>query len=210
MGELRESKKRETRQRLSDIATALFFARGFDAVTIEEIAAAASVSKPTVFNYFARKEDLFLDREDDVKLLLREALGERPEGQSPIDALRRLVDRLSEQKHPFARIDSQTVAWWRVVAASPSLKARLREIGDEVASGLAVDLAGPKPDGLTRLVAGMIVLTWRTAYSEAVLVFERGGSAKKANAAFLALIDRGFAAVHGMAASSGQRPSGLG
>ncbi|MGK3990839.1 TetR/AcrR family transcriptional regulator [Sorangium sp. So ce136] len=200
MGELRESKKRETRQRISDIATGLFYARGFDAVTVEEIAAAANVSKMTVFNYFARKEDLLLDREDEVKLLLREALGERPEGQSPIDALRRLVDRLCEQKHPFARIDSQTVGFWRVVAASPSLRARLREIGDETVDGLAVELAGPRPDGLARLVAGVIVLTWRTAYGEAIRVFERGGSARKANAAFIALIDRGFAAAQGMAA----------
>lgn len=210
MGELRERKKRETRQRISQVATGLFFERGFDAVTVEEIAVAANVSKPTVFNYFARKEDLFLDREDDVTLLLREALGERPKGQSPIDALRRLVDRLCEQKHPFARIDSQTVSWWRVVAASPSLKARVREIGDEAVEWLAVELAGPKPDGLARLVAGMILLTWRTAYGEAIRVFERGGSAKKANAAFIALIDRGFAAVHRMATSSSQRPAVLG
>ncbi|WP_437624077.1 TetR/AcrR family transcriptional regulator [Sorangium sp. So ce1151] len=207
MGELRESKKRETRQRISDIATGLFHARGFDAVTVEEIAAAANVSRMTVFNYFARKEDLLLDREDEVKLLLREALGERPKGQSPVEALRRLVDRLCEQKHPFARIDSQTAGFWRVVAASPSLKARLREIGDEAVDGLAVELAGPEPDGLARLVAGMIVLTWRTAYAEALRVFERGGSAKKANAAFIALIDRGFAAVHAVAASSSQQPS---
>jgi len=210
MGELRESKKRETRQRISEVATGLFFARGFDAVTVEEIAVAANVSRPTVFNYFARKEDLFLDREDEVKLLLREALGERPKGQSPIDALRRLVDRLCEQKHPFARIDGQTVDCWRVVAASPSLQARLREIGDETALGLAVELAGPKPDGLARLVAGMIVLTWRTAYGEAIRVFERGGSAKKANAAFIALIDHGFAAVHGVAASSAGAPRARG
>jgi AcrR family transcriptional regulator len=202
MGELRESKKRETRQRISDVATAMFFARGFDAVTVEEIAAAAHVSKMTVFNYFARKEDLLFDREDEVKRLLREAIGERPQGQSPIDALRRLVDRLCEQKHPFARIDSQTVGWGRVVAASPSLQARLREIGDETVEALAVELAGPKPDGVVRLVAGMVVLTWRTAYGEAIRVFERGGSAKKANAAFIALIDRGFAAIHGMAAST--------
>src|SRR3954464_7282289 len=111
MGELRESKKRETRQRISDVATQLFYARGFDAVTIEEIAAAANVSKVTVFNYFSRKEDLFLDREAEVQRLLQEALRERPKGQSPIDALRGLVDALCEQKHPIARVDSQTVAW---------------------------------------------------------------------------------------------------
>jgi AcrR family transcriptional regulator len=210
MGELRDSKKRETRQRLSNIATAMFYARGFDTVTIEEIAAAANVSKVTVFNYFARKEDLFLDREDDVKLLLHEALAGRPKGQSPTDALRRLVDRLCEEKHPFVRVDSQTVEWWRVVAASPSLKARLREIGDEAIEGLAIEIAGPEPDGPTRLGAGMIVLTWRTAFGEALRVFERGGSAKKANAAFIAMIDRGFAAVRGMTASSSPGRSLLG
>jgi AcrR family transcriptional regulator len=202
MGELRERKKRETRQRISDVATGLFFARGFDAVTIDEIAAAADVSKVTVFNYFARKEELFFDREHEVTALLHQALGERPKGQSPIDALRRLVDGLREQKHPFARIYSQTVGWWRVVTASPALKAHLHEIADQAIEGLAVELAGPKPDGLARLAAGMIVLTWRTAYAEGIRVFERGGSAKKANAAFIALIDHGFATVRRMAECS--------
>jgi hypothetical protein len=66
-------------------------------------------SSRTVSNYFARKADLLFDRADEVMLLLREALGGRPKRQSPIDALRRLVDTLCEQKHPFARIDRQTV-----------------------------------------------------------------------------------------------------
>ncbi|MCW5802564.1 MAG: TetR family transcriptional regulator [Deltaproteobacteria bacterium] len=199
MGELRDSKKRETRQRISDVATKLFFARGFEAVTIEEIAAAAKVSKMTVFNYFARKEELFLDREDEVKQLLHRALAERPKGQDPIDALRALVDRLRAEKHPFARVDDQTIGWWRIVAASPSLKARVRDIGDEAVEALAIELAGPRADGRARLVAGMIVLTWRTAYAEAVRVFAGGGSARKASATFVELIDRGFAAVRGLA-----------
>ena len=206
MGELRESKKRATRQRISDVATGLFFERGFDAVTVEEVATAANVSKVTVFNYFARKEDLLLDREGELMQLLRQALAARPNGQSTIGTLRALVDQLHEQKHPFARIDAQTVAFWRVIAASPSLKARLREIGDETVEGLALELAGPKPDGSARLIAGMVVLTWRTAYAEALRVFENGDSARKANAAFLALIDQGFAAIRGLAAKSlGQR-----
>jgi AcrR family transcriptional regulator len=199
MGELREKKKRETRQRLSEIATGLFYARGFEAVTVEEVAAAANVSKVTVFNYFPRKEDLFFDREGEVKLLLRQAISGRQKGQAAIDALLSLVQTLREQKHPFARIDSQTVGFFRVVAASPSLKARLREIENEVVEWLALELAGSKPDGSTRLVAGMIVLTWRTAYNEAIRAFEHGASARKANAAFGALIERGFAAVHAMA-----------
>jgi len=200
MGELRERKKRETRERLSDVATTLFFERGFDAVTVEDIAAAASVSKVTVFNYFARKEDLFFDREAEVKALLHAALAERPKGQSPIDAMRALVERLRRERHPFVRVDRQTVAWVRLVAASASLKARLREIGDETVEAIAVELAGPKPRGDVRLVAGMLVLTWRTAYAEAMRVFEGGGSAKKVNATFVTLMERGFEAARGLEA----------
>jgi len=199
MGELRESKKRETRQRISDIATSLFHARGFDAVTVEEIAAAAKVSKVTVFNYFPRKEDLLFDRQDEVEPLLRQALADRPKHAAAVDALRELVERLREQKHPFARIDQQTVGFFRVVAASPSLKSRLREIEAEAVELLSAELGGPKGDGGTRLVAGVIVLTWRTAYDEAIRVFEHGGSAKKANATFIALIERGFAAARTIA-----------
>ena len=201
MGELRESKKRKTRQRISDVATALFFARGFDAVTLDEIALAAKVSKMTVFNYFARKEELMLDREDDLKLLpFRQALRERPKGQAPIDALRALVAALSAAKHPLLHVDGQTVGWWRIIAASAPLKARLRELADEAAEGLAIELGGPKPDGLARLTAGMMVLTMRTAREEAIRLLERGASAKKANAALLALMARGFSAVEALAA----------
>ncbi|HEX4348486.1 MAG TPA: helix-turn-helix domain-containing protein [Vicinamibacterales bacterium] len=203
MGELRESKKRKTRQRISDVATALFFARGFDAVTLDEIALAAKVSKMTVFNYFARKEELILDREDDLRLLpFRRALRERPKNQSPIDALRALVAEMSDQEHPLFHVDSLTVDWWRVVAASPALKARLRELADEAAEGLAIELAGPTPSGLARLTAGMIVLTLRTAREEAIRLVERGASAKKANAAFLALMERGLSAAEALATSA--------
>ena len=203
MGERRDSKKRETRQRISDAATKLFVERGFEAVTLDEIAFAASVSKMTIFNYFGRKEDLMLDREDELRLVpFREALRDRPEGESPVETLRRVVDRLrvGNEKLPlFAPIASQTVRWWRVVEASPSLKARLRELGDEAAEALAIELAGPELDGVARLMAGMIVLTVYTALKEAVRVLERGGSAKKANAALVALMDRGLDAIHEMA-----------
>lgn len=193
---LRENKKQETRQRISDVATELFFAHGFEAVTVDEIAVAAKVSKMTVFNYFARKEELILDREDDLKLLpFRQALSRRSKGQSPVDALRALVQEMSARKHPLVHISSQVVDWWRVVDASPSLKARLRELADEATDELAIELGGPKPGGLTRLTAGLIVLTVRTAREETVRLIEGGASTKKANAAFLALMERGLSAV---------------
>ncbi len=196
MGELREAKKRETRQRISDVATALFFARGFEAVTLDEIAVEAKVSKMTVLNYFARKEELMLDLEDDLKLLpFRQALRNRPKGQAAAEALRALVHELSEQKQPLVHVDRHVVAWWRVVSDSPSLKARLRELADEAAELLAVELGGPKPDGLARLMGALIVVTLRTARSEALHAVERGASAKRANASFRALMERGLSAL---------------
>jgi AcrR family transcriptional regulator len=196
MGQLRESKKQATRQRISDVATRLFFAHGFDAVTVDDVAVAAKVSKMTVFNYFARKEELILDREDDLKLLpFRQALCARPKDQSPVDTLRTLLQEMSDQKHPLCNVNSQMVNWWSVVNASPSLRARLRELADEATEALAIELSGPRPNGLVRLAAGMIVLTVRTAREESIHLIERGASAKKANTAFLALMERGLSAV---------------
>lgn len=204
MAQLREAKKRETRQRISDVATALFFARGFDAVTVDEIAIAADVSKMTVFNYFARKEELMLDREDDLKLMpFQHALRERPSDQAPVDTLRALVQQMSEEKHPLCHASKQTVGWWRVVAASPVLKARLRELADEAVEGLALELAGSKPDGQARLMAGMIVLTVRTAHAEAIRLLEGGMPAKRANAALLELMARGLSAAEGLTMKAG-------
>lgn len=199
MGERREAKKRETRQRISDVATELFLARGFDAVTLEEIAAAANVSKMTVFNYFPRKEDLMLDRQDDLRLrFFCEAIRARPKELSPVSALRGLIGRLREEKHPFVSFDRRTADFWRFIEASTALKARLRELEDEAAEGLAIELGDAKPDGLARLAASVLVLTVRASRQEAVRLFDRGSSAKRANEAFLALLDQGFSAVDGV------------
>lgn len=200
MAQLRESKKKATRQRISDVATALFFARGFDAVTVDEIAAAAQVSKMTIFNYFARKEELILDREDDLKLLpFQRALRARPSGQGPVDALRTLVAEMNRQKHPICHISSLVTDWWRVVEASPALMARMRELGDEAAAGLAAELGGTAPSGAMRLMAGMIVLTVRTAREEALRQFHGTKSGKKANATFMQVIEQGLTAIDQMA-----------
>lgn len=200
MGERREKKKRETRERISDVATGLFIARGFDAVTFDEIAAAADVSRMTVFNYFPRKEDLMLDREEDLNLaFFRDAIAARPKGQSPVSAVRRCVAELRTGKHPFTQFDRRMVDWWRLIDASASLQSRLREHGEAAAEGLAIALGGTKPDGLSRLMGAMIVLTVHTARREAVRMLAHGSSVKKASEAFFALMDRGLTAVEAMA-----------
>ena len=76
----RERKKAATREAISDVATQLFLARGFDQVTVAEVAEAADVSIKTVFNHFGSKEDLFLDREAEVRQGIVDAVAGRPPG----------------------------------------------------------------------------------------------------------------------------------
>src|SRR6185437_12660150 len=63
---LRERRKQETRQAISDIASRMFVERGFDEVTISQVADAAGVAKMTVTNYFPRKEDLVFDLAEEI------------------------------------------------------------------------------------------------------------------------------------------------
>src|SRR5690349_18397306 len=86
---LRERKKRQTRLAISDKATRLFIERGFENVTISEVAAAADVSVATVFNYFATKEELFFDRGPEVEEAPSRIVRERHRGESAVAALRR-------------------------------------------------------------------------------------------------------------------------
>jgi AcrR family transcriptional regulator len=76
-GGLRDRKKRRVRQRISNVATALFLAEGFDNVSVARIAAASEVSEQTVFNYFPTKESMFFDRDESYAEALAEAVRHR-------------------------------------------------------------------------------------------------------------------------------------
>src|SRR3954471_990283 len=99
---LRESKKQETRQLISDHATRLFIAQGFEQTTIAEIATAARVAKKTVTNYFPRKEDLALDHQDAFISSLAEAVASRRAGDSALTALRRDFETAIATQDPVA------------------------------------------------------------------------------------------------------------
>src|SRR5258708_37225894 len=92
---LRERKKREARAAISQTAVALFAERGFDAVTVAEVAAAAGVSAKTVFNYFPVKEDLVLESRERLEEELLRAVAERPCGGAAIAAVRSHVIELA-------------------------------------------------------------------------------------------------------------------
>jgi AcrR family transcriptional regulator len=84
---LRERKKLRTREQITEAAIALFADRGFDGTTVDDIAAAADVSRRTFFRYFARKEDVVLAWKQETAAELRDALAARPPGQSPLEAV---------------------------------------------------------------------------------------------------------------------------
>ncbi len=120
---LRETKKLRTRQELADRAMELFATRGFDHVTVAEIAAAADVSEKTVFNYFPTKEDLFFDEVPARLAAVLAAVRGRRAGESVVVALRRL------QAGECRRLGSPGFATFaRIIEESPALQAKELEI----------------------------------------------------------------------------------
>ncbi|GAB3131239.1 TetR/AcrR family transcriptional regulator [Novispirillum itersonii] len=191
----RRSRKRQaTRQAISNAATRLFWERGFDAVTIDEIAAAADVGRMTVFNHFPRKEDLFFDREAEGRELLRTTALHREKGVSPLEAFRRLAHRLIAEQAPYVVFSAESQAFIRTVEESPTLKARARAIRDELAAEIAsalIDATGAQgADPHARLAASLLLAAWTTAFIEAHRTYQQTQSAEAAQAQFLHLIDR--------------------
>ncbi|WP_037314026.1 TetR/AcrR family transcriptional regulator [Amycolatopsis orientalis] len=151
---LRELKKQETRQLISDHATALFIEKGFEETTIAEIAAAARVAKKTVTNYFARKEDLALDQHEEFTNGLANAVAARRAGESALAALRRTFLDAVAAHSPVIGFTGPAFA--KMVLESPTLTARLRELHDLREAALADLLAtetGAAADDVTPVMA---------------------------------------------------------
>ena len=136
---LRERKKQLARQQISDMATRLFLERGFDEVTIAEVAEAAGVAKMTVTNYFPRKEDLVFDHHVELASHAAEAIAARASGESALAALRRAyVEALGRQD---ATVGLAGAGFVRMITGSPALLARLREIDEQREAAIADTLA---------------------------------------------------------------------
>lgn len=192
---LRERKKRATRQAISNVATRLFQERGFENVSVSEIADAANVSKMTVFNYFARKEDLYFDQGLSDMVLVERALQQRAANVSPLAALQALVHSMVDERQVQVRFTAGVSAFWRAVRESPALRARARELRDEFENSLTqllqTSIGSDEPSA--RLLAGMLVAAWRVAYTTALRRQRAGDSAANVRAAFLDTIDQAFA-----------------
>lgn len=193
----RQTRKRlATRQTISDVATRLFFERGFDAVKVEEIADAADVSRMTVFNHFPRKEDMFFDLDDEGRQDLLDALQKRRPDTPPIDALRRFAHWAVRHQRPYVRFfDPHSDRFMATLHASEALRARARAIRDELTQVLAAALADSvkrtHPDPVAVLAASLLVATWAVALAEAHRSFQQHQDRDTANRLLLKLVDRG-------------------
>jgi AcrR family transcriptional regulator len=125
---LRERHKQQTRQVISDVATGMFAARGFDDVTISQVADAAGVAKMTVTNYFPRKEDLVFDRAETVIRSLADVVTARAPGESLLAAIRR--DYAERVARADVTLGLSSPAFARMIASSPALASRARQLQD--------------------------------------------------------------------------------
>lgn len=115
----RERKRRETRARITEAAMQLFQERGFSAVTIDEIAERADISKPTFFNYFPAKEDVVLAWHDRFADALAEAVLARPAGEAMTPAVEQaMLEALTSTASPEA------FALDALIQATPALALR--------------------------------------------------------------------------------------
>lgn len=191
----RTRKRLATRQAISDAATRLFMDRGFDQVTIDEIANAADVGRMTVFNHFPRKEDMFFDREEEARDLAFATVRSRAPGTSPIEALRGLAHQMIEQPSEAFPLFEHTRAFVETAQSSETLKARARQMRDHFVQDLAAlfqeELHDWQDDTVAYLAAGLITSTWSTAFLRAHAELSRTGDAQAAKNIFLAIIDRG-------------------
>ena len=167
---LRERKKRATREALAATARRLFAERGFDAVTVAEIAVAADVSEKTVFNHFATKEDLVFAGGDTRLAQLRADIVERAGGVSVLDVFRANSEAMLDAVAAGERDDRLVVP--RIVRDSPTLQKRLAAGWEREAATLVAVVAeatGADDDDLVpavvaRTLAWTLITIFRAAF----------------------------------------------
>jgi AcrR family transcriptional regulator len=184
---LRERKKRETRQHISDVATGLFLERGFDEVRVADVAAAAGVSEKTVYNYFETKEALLLDREEQMEQALRSALGPGAATSSPIEAMVQVIlAELTDFYELWGAGDGfrEVLRFRALIEQTPSLRAAQRDMMDRLAQVAAeamaeragVDPQDPEPQIASAAIVGLWGVMFRSLHRQAEVAADAAGA----------------------------------
>ncbi|MBO8194388.1 TetR family transcriptional regulator [Streptomyces oryzae] len=166
---LRERKRQRTYQAISDAAVTLFLEKGFDAVSVSEIAEAADVSKPTLFRYFPTKEDMALYRFADHEDEAARVVAGRDAGVPPLAALEDHFLAGLEARDPVTGLCDapEVLAFHRLLYGTPSLMARLHSYTARSEAALACELeqtlpaGSPTPRTTAQLAAGQVITTQR-------------------------------------------------
>lgn len=179
---LRERKKRQMRQQLSDTATMMFMERGFEAVRVTEIAEACGVSEKTVFNYFPTKESLVLDRWETTTASLRAALADP--ATTPVEAVQRilaselddLLGWLADQADP-AQTRVLVRRFFELAGATPALRAHQRDELDKVvavATEILAERSGLTAEDPEPLIAATALLGLWEVHTRALRRYLQG------------------------------------
>ncbi len=157
---LRERKKLRTRAAIQEHAVRLFESQGYDATTVEQIAAAAEISPATFFRYFKTKEDVVI--EDEYDPLMIAALEHTPAGLPPLRAFRHAL-RESFGQMPVGELD-RILHRARLIMSVPALRARTLDnmlaTIDILSPALARRLGRPDNDAATRALVGAVIGAW--------------------------------------------------
>jgi AcrR family transcriptional regulator len=151
---LRQRKRQQTRERLTRAAMALFLERGFAATTLDDIAAAADISRRSFFHYFASKEDVVFAWQEESTAALIAAVATRPASESMLAAAENAIFAIVRQLKP-----GEVIAMARLKRDNPALQARDQVKHEKFERALAQALskrAGHKPERLEARLVAMI------------------------------------------------------
>lgn len=195
---LRARKKERTHQAISEAAISLFLDLGYDRVSVADVAAAAEVSKPTLFRYFPTKEDLVLHRFADHQGEWARVVRDRAAGESPLDALHRHFRGRLQEHDPVTGLNDHpgVLAFLGLVYSTPALEARLVRFRtldqDALTEALREATAAGPHDVGPRLAAAQLVAVHQVLAHENWRRIETGRTASEVHAEAVEDADRAF------------------
>ncbi|MFB9681975.1 TetR/AcrR family transcriptional regulator [Streptosporangium vulgare] len=192
---LRERKRRQVHEAISAAAIGLFLERGFDEVPVAEVAAAAGVSKPTLFKYFPTKEDLVLHRISDHQGEAARVVRGRGAGETPLAALHRhFLDGL-DRRDPVTGLNDhpQVLGYHRMVFSTAGLAARVLHYIALDEEALAAALAEDTDELTALLVAAQVLAAQRVLARRNWLALVGGATADETHPSARPAADHAFA-----------------